>query len=101
MGAKVVRLMSICRSIKNRRAVLPGTSCSLLGSVHIPSWTLIDHGISVYDFAYVRRNRPQDLPDLEARRDLGRQIEEQLKPLLLMPKFPFSAHAVCAALPIL
>jgi len=36
----------------------------------------------VYDFAYVRRNRPQDLPDLKARRDFARQIEEQLKPLV-------------------
>jgi hypothetical protein len=42
--------------------------------------------------AYVRCNRAQNLPQIEARRDFGRQIEEQLKPLLLMPKFPFSAH---------
>ena len=51
-----------------------------------------DHSIGVYDFAYVRSNRAQNLPQIEARRDFGRQIEEQLKPLLLMPKFPFSAH---------
>jgi hypothetical protein len=47
----------------------------------------------VYDFAYVRRNRPQDLPDLEARRDFARQIEEQLKPLLLTLEFRFCAHS--------
>src|SRR5206468_9453723 len=51
-----------------------------------------DHSISVYDFAYVRRNRPQDLPDLKARRDFARQIEEQLKPLVLTLKFRFSAQ---------
>jgi hypothetical protein len=31
-----------------------------------------DYGISVYDFAYVRRNRAQDLPQIEAGRDSGR-----------------------------
>ena len=40
-----------------------------------------DHGVSVYDFAYVRCNHAQNLPQIEARRDFGRQIEEQLKPL--------------------
>jgi hypothetical protein len=51
------------------------------------------YGIGVYDFAYVRCNRAQNLPQIEAGRDCGRQIEEQFKPLLLMLKFPFSAHS--------
>ena len=46
----------------------------------------------MYDFAYVRCDRAQDLPQVEARRDSGRQIEEQLKPLVLTLKFRFSAH---------
>jgi hypothetical protein len=46
----------------------------------------------VYDFAYVRCNRAQNLPQIEARRDFGRQIEEQLKPLLLMLEFRLCAH---------
>jgi hypothetical protein len=50
-----------------------------------------DYSISVYDFAYVRCNRAQNLPQIEARRDFGRQIEKKLKPLLLMPRFPLSA----------
>src|SRR5246127_830195 len=50
------------------------------------------YGIGVYDFAYVRCNCAQDLAQVEARRDSGRQIEEQLKPLVLTLKFRFSAH---------
>jgi hypothetical protein len=46
----------------------------------------------VYDFAYVRCNRAQNLPHIKARRDFGRQIEEQLKLLFLTLKLPFSAH---------
>ena len=50
------------------------------------------YGISVHDLAYVRRNRAQDLAQVEARRDSGGQIEEQLKPLVLSPKFGVCAH---------
>jgi hypothetical protein len=37
-------------------------------------------------------DRAQDLPQVEARRDSGRKIEEQLKPLVLTLKFCFCAH---------
>jgi hypothetical protein len=47
----------------------------------------------MYDFAYVRRNGAQDLSQVEARRDFARQIEEQLKPIVLSSYFPFCAHA--------
>src|SRR6266849_7713162 len=40
--------------------------------------------VSAYDLAYVRRNRAQDLTPVEARRDTGRQIEEQLQALVLI-----------------
>ena len=50
------------------------------------------YGISLYDFAYVRCNRPQDLPQVKARRDSVRQIEEQLKPLVLTLQFGLRAH---------
>jgi hypothetical protein len=46
----------------------------------------------VYDFAYVRCNRAQNFPQVQARRDFGRQIEEQLKSLVLTVKFLFCAH---------
>lgn len=51
-------------------------------------------GIGVYDFAYVRCNRTQDVPQIEARRDSGRLIEEQLKSLVLTLKFRFCAHGL-------
>ena len=50
------------------------------------------YGISVHHFAYIRCHRTQDLPQVEARRDSGGQIEEQLKPLVLSPKFGVCAH---------
>jgi hypothetical protein len=45
--------------------------------------------ISVYDLAYVRRNRAHDLPKVEARRDFARQIEQQVKPLVFGDEAPF------------
>src|SRR6266478_1325914 len=50
------------------------------------------YGISVYDFAYVRCDHAQDLAQVEARRDSGRQIQEQFKPFVLTMKFRFCAH---------
>jgi hypothetical protein len=50
------------------------------------------YGISVYDLAYVRRNRAQDLPQVEARCNSGREIQEQLKPLILKLKFCLCTH---------
>ena len=47
----------------------------------------------MYDFAYVRRNGAQDLSQVEARRDFARQVEEQLKPIVLSSYFLFCAHA--------
>ena len=47
------------------------------------------HRVRVYDFAYVRCNRSQNFPQVQARRDFARQIEEQLKPLVLTLKFRF------------
>ncbi len=47
----------------------------------------------MYDFAYVRRNGAQDLSQVEARRDFARQVEEQLKPIVLSLHFLFCAHA--------
>jgi len=38
--------------------------------------------ISVYDFAYVRCNRAQNLPQIEARRDLVVRLRSSYKPLL-------------------
>ncbi len=46
------------------------------------------YGISVYDLAYVRRNRAHDLPKVEARRDSARQIEEQLQPFAEVGRGP-------------
>ena len=48
---------------------------------------------AMYDFAYVRRNGAQDLSQVEARRDFARQVEEQLKPIVLSSYFLFCAHA--------
>lgn len=50
------------------------------------------YSISVHEFAYVRCNRAQDLPQVETRRDSGSQIEEQLKPFVLSTKFGVCAH---------
>jgi hypothetical protein len=50
------------------------------------------YGIGVYNFAYVRCNRAQDLPQVQTRGDSGRQIQEQLKPLMLTLKLRFCAH---------
>jgi hypothetical protein len=47
----------------------------------------------MYDFAYGRRNGAQDLSQVEARRDFARQVEEQLKPIVLSSYFLFCAHA--------
>jgi hypothetical protein len=58
------------------------------------------YGIGVYDFAYVRCNRAQDLPQVEARRDSGRQIQEQLKLVVLTLKFRFWAHDLPKAPPL-
>jgi hypothetical protein len=53
--------------------------------------------ISVYDFAYVGCNRSQYFPQIQTGRDAGRQIQEQLKPLVPPPKFRFCAHIQSAA----
>jgi hypothetical protein len=49
--------------------------------------------IGMYHFAYVCRNGAQDLSQVEARGDFARQIEEQLKPIVLSSYFLFCAHA--------
>ena len=45
-------------------------------------------------------NRAQDLPQVEARRNSGHQIEEQLKPPLLTLKFRFCVHSHMRTPPI-
>jgi len=52
----------------------------------------------MYDFAYVRRNGAQDLSQVEARRDFARQVEEQLKPIVLSSYFLFCAHPLWSSL---
>jgi hypothetical protein len=49
-------------------------------------------GIGVYDFAYVRCNRAHYFPQIQTGRDAGRQIQEQLKPLVPRLKCHFCAH---------
>jgi hypothetical protein len=57
--------------------------------------------ISVYDFAYVRCNRAQYFPQVQAGRDAGRQIQEQVKPLVLTLKFCFYTHGLCETPPVM
>jgi hypothetical protein len=42
------------------------------------------YGISLHHFAYIRCNRTHNLPQVEVRRDSGRQIQEQLQPACLV-----------------
>jgi hypothetical protein len=53
------------------------------------------HGIRMYNFSNVCCDGAQDLPQVEARRDSGRQIQEQLKPVFLRVRSRFCAHGLC------
>jgi hypothetical protein len=48
----------------------------LMGAPPSNTFTRNAHRIRVYDFAYVRSNRAQNFPQVQARCDFGRQIEE-------------------------